>query len=58
MQAGRRLKRAGTRAGVADLVSIRANAPPLFLELKTSTGRQSESQRAFEAQAITAGANT
>jgi hypothetical protein len=46
----------GRRAVGADLLFIRAGGPPLFLELKTSRGTQSESQRAFEAQAITAGA--
>ncbi len=53
---GSRLKRMGVRPGAADLLFLRAGAPPLFLELKTSRGTQSESQRAFEAQAITAGA--
>ena len=53
---GSRLKRMGVRAGAADLLFVRAGAPPLFLELKTSRGTQSQSQRAFEAQAITAGA--
>jgi hypothetical protein len=46
----------GRRAVAADLLFIRADAPPLFLELKTSRGTQSQSQRAFEAQAIAAGA--
>ncbi len=52
---GSRLKRMGVRPGAADLLFLRAGTPPLFLELKTSRGVQSESQRAFEAQAITAG---
>jgi hypothetical protein len=53
---GSRLKRMGVRPGAADLLFVRSGAPPLFMELKTSRGTQSESQRAFEAQAITAGA--
>jgi hypothetical protein len=53
---GSRLKRMGLRPGAADLLFLRAGTPPLFLELKTSRGTQSQSQRAFEAQAITAGA--
>jgi hypothetical protein len=36
-------------------VFLRPGSPPLFLEIKTRTGQQSESQRAFEAQAIAAG---
>jgi hypothetical protein len=50
--AGSRLKRMGLRAGAADLLFVRAGAPPLFLELKTSRGTQSQSQRAFEAQSM------
>jgi hypothetical protein len=46
----------GVRPGTADLLFVRPGAPALFLELKTSRGTQSESQRAFEAQAIAAGA--
>jgi hypothetical protein len=53
---GSRLKRMGVRPGAADLLFVRSGAPPLFMELKTSRGVQSETQRAFEAQAITAGA--
>jgi hypothetical protein len=53
---GSRLKRMGVRPGAADLLFVRTGAPPLFLELKTSRGVQSESQRAFEARAIAAGA--
>jgi hypothetical protein len=53
---GSRLKRMGLRAGAADLLFVRAGVPPLFLELKTSRGTQSESQRAFEAHATMAGA--
>jgi hypothetical protein len=53
---GAKLKRMGLRRGAADLLFLRPGSPALFLELKTSRGTQSESQRAFQAQAIAAGA--
>jgi hypothetical protein len=52
---GSRLKRMGLRAGAADLLFLRPGSSALFLEIKTSRGVQSATQRAFEAQAITAG---
>jgi hypothetical protein len=52
---GSRLKRMGLRAGAADLLFLRPGSPALFLEIKTSRGVQSATQRAFEAQAIKAG---
>jgi VRR-NUC domain len=52
---GARLKRMGVRRGAADLLFIRPGAPPLFLEIKTSTGRLSETQRAFQELAERAG---
>ncbi len=53
---GSRLKRMGLRAGASDLLFLRPGTPALFLEIKTSRGVQSATQRAFEAQAIVAGA--
>lgn len=55
IQAGRRLKAMGTRAGVSDLVFIR-NGAVLFLELKRHAGRQSASQVEFQQAAERAGA--
>lgn len=49
-----RFKRMGLRSGVADLIIIRFGA--YFLELKTSRGKQSESQKQFQADVIDAGA--
>jgi hypothetical protein len=43
------------RAGAADLLFLRPGSLALFLEIKTSSGVQSATQRAFEAQAIVAG---
>lgn len=42
------LKRSGVLAGVSDLIII-ADRDVLFVEIKTKTGRQSEHQRAFQA---------
>ena len=56
MITGARLKRMGVRAGAADLLFLRPGSRALFLEIKTSRGVQSATQRAFEAQAIAAGA--
>jgi hypothetical protein len=53
---GARLKRMGVRRGAADLLFIRPGTPPLFLEIKTRGGRQSESQLEFQALAEAAGA--
>jgi hypothetical protein len=43
------------RGCAADLLFLRPGSPALFLEIKTSRGVQSATQRAFEAQAIVAG---
>ena len=53
---GAKLKRMGLRRGAADLLFVRANAPPLFLELKRHGARQSQSQVEFQALAEHAGA--
>lgn len=49
---GRRLKEEGVVAGVADLILLISNDKygALLIEMKTETGRQSESQKAWEAQ--------
>lgn len=52
---GARLKRMGVRPGVADLALVLPGGRAAFLELKSSTGRQSPSQREFEAEVIAAG---
>jgi hypothetical protein len=46
----------GLRAGASDLLFLRPGSPALFLEIKTRRGVQSETQRAFETQAVRAGA--
>lgn len=43
-----KLKRMGTRPGVADLVFINADQAA-FIELKTPTGRQNQAQKDFQA---------
>jgi len=40
----------------ADLLFLRPGSPALFLEIKTSRGVQSATQRSFEAAATAAGA--
>ena len=56
---GARLKDEGVVAGVADLIlltpSADGSAHALCLELKTASGRQSDSQREFQAAASAAG---
>jgi hypothetical protein len=49
-----RFKRMGLRAGVADIVLV-CHGHAYFVELKTKTGRQSESQRQFEDDVSIAG---
>lgn len=47
-----RLKRIGLRSGVADLVFVK-DGRAYFLEMKRHGGKQSENQRAFEADCAT-----
>jgi hypothetical protein len=49
-----RLKRMGLRPGVADLVFVKAGRA-YFLEMKKPGGRQSDSQKLFEADCLLAG---
>lgn len=51
----RKLKAEGVKAGVADLFIMipNANRNGLFVEVKTPTGTQSESQKEFEAKCKT-----
>lgn len=44
-----RLKAMGLRAGVSDLVLMGADGRAYFLEIKTATGKLSESQKKFQA---------
>lgn len=48
----RKLKAEGVQAGVADLFIMipNANRNGLFVEVKTATGKQSESQKQFQAK--------
>lgn len=52
-----RMKAEGLNPGVSDLVLFhpRATKPPVFLECKTVTGRQSKTQKDFEAAVMDAG---
>jgi hypothetical protein len=47
MQRAMRLKAMGVRAGVADLVIMGYGGQACFLEIKTESGRLSESQKTF-----------
>lgn len=42
------LKLTGVLPGVSDLIIIKPNGQLIFIELKTETGRQSDSQKEFE----------
>ena len=52
---GAAMKAIGRQAGVADLVLMAPGRPVLFLEVKSSTGRQRRTQREFETWARNAG---
>lgn len=43
-----KLKREGLQAGVSDLVFFHKEKKPLFVEMKSKAGKQSESQSEFE----------
>lgn len=45
---GARLKAEGVLAGVADIIVLLPNGETVFIELKTKTGTQQSSQKAFE----------
>ena len=49
MAAASRAKAMGLRAGVSDLIVMGQDSKAHFLEIKTATGRLSESQKKFEA---------
>ena len=53
---GARLKAMGMVAGVADMIYLRENLPPLFVEFKTDIGRQSYDQKLFQEVAEKTGA--
>lgn len=44
-----RMKRMGTRAGVADLIFLRGDQPSACIELKRKNGTQTEAQKEFQA---------
>ena len=50
-----RLKRMGVRKGVADLCLVLPDGKAAFLELKSSSGRQSPDQRAFHSEVTASG---
>lgn len=54
---GAKLKREGAVPGAADLFLAipSGDLPGLFIEMKTKTGRQSDKQKAFEADVVQAG---
>lgn len=47
-----RMKAMGLRAGVSDLIVMGQGSKAHFLEIKTDTGRLSESQKKFEAMCL------
>lgn len=49
LRQGARMKREGLRAGLADLEIMLPGRPNAYLEMKTSTGRQSVEQKNFQA---------
>ena len=49
LRMGARMKREGLRAGLADLEIMLPGRPNAYLEMKTSTGRQSVEQKNFQA---------
>ena len=51
----KKLKATGVLAGVSDLICITPKGEIFFLELKTQKGIQSDSQKEFEAAALSAG---
>lgn len=44
----KKLKATGLLSGVADLIILKPNAECIFIEVKTTIGRQSEVQRIFQ----------
>ena len=45
---GAQLKSKGMVKGVSDMIYLRPEGKPLFIELKTETGRQSQAQKDWE----------
>lgn len=55
MITGAKLKAEGVTAGVADLILLVPQNKPIFLELKTKIGRQSDSQKEWQKSVENAG---
>lgn len=55
MITGAKLKAEGVTAGVADLILLVPHKKPVFLELKTKIGRQSDSQKEWQNAVVNAG---
>lgn len=53
---GAKLKRMGVRPGVPDLAFVLPGGKAAFMEIKAKRGRQSDTQREFEALASVSGA--
>ncbi len=54
-QKAARLKAMGLRSGISDLIIIGSDGRAYFMEVKTETGRLSESQKRFQAYCATKG---
>lgn len=54
-QKAARLKAMGLRSGISDLILIGQDGRAYFIEVKTETGRLSESQKRFQAYCATRG---
>jgi len=53
---GARLRSMGMVAGVSDLIYLRDGLPPLCIEMKDETGKQSQAQKDWQAIAESTGA--
>lgn len=54
-RSGARMKSMGVRSGVADIIVMGENGKGFCLEVKSATGRQSETQKAFQARCVLLG---
>ena len=50
-------KQAGVRSGFPDLIFLRADRPPIFIEMKSPVGRLSKAQREIRAELVAQGCN-
>ena len=51
-RSGARMKSMGVRSGVADIIIMGEKGRGFCLEVKSATGRQSETQKAFQAKCV------